>query len=157
MCIRDRQAIDIEETRATVRKEERIIDTLEPVMNQHRLIINKDVIDWDYNSNPDAAPEHRVLYMLFYQMSRMCREKFAVKHDDRIDALAQGVQYFSDALAISAYETVKLRRQEEFLDDQDAWLDDPQSAVNHMVFGMTLDQKRQARGHSGKKSVPTWV
>ena len=95
--------------------------------------------------------------MLFYQMSRMCREKFAVKHDDRIDALAQGVQYFSDALAISAYETVKQRRQEEFLDDQDAWLDDPQSAVNHMVFGMTLDQKRQARGHSGKKSVPTWV
>ena len=152
-----KQAIDIEETRATVRKEERIIDTLEPVMNQHRLIINKDVIDWDYNSNPDAAPEHRMLYMLFYQMSRMCREKFAVKHDDRIDALAQGVQYFSDALAISAYETVKLRRQEEFLDDQDAWLDDPQSAVNHMVMGMTLDQKRQARGHSGKKSVPTWV
>jgi hypothetical protein len=126
-------------------------------MNQHRLIINKDVIDWDYNSNKEAAPETRLLYMLFYQMSRMCRMKFAVKHDDRIDALAQGVQYFTDALAISAYETVKTQRQEDFLDQQQAWLDDPQSACNHLVFGMNLDQRQQARGKNGGKSVPTWV
>ena len=33
--------IGIEEVRATVRKEERIIDALEPVMNQHRLIIDR--------------------------------------------------------------------------------------------------------------------
>jgi hypothetical protein len=155
--IQTKQSIDIEETRATVRKEERIIDTLEPVMNQHRLIINKDVIDWDYNSNKEAAPETRLLYMLFYQMSRMCRMKFAVKHDDRIDALAQGVQYFTDSLAISAYETVKQQKHEDFLDQQQAWLDDPQSACNHLVFGMNLDQRQQARGKNGGKSVPTWV
>ena len=40
----------------------------------------------------------RLEYMLGYQMSRMCREKGAVKHDDRIDALSQGVQWFIDAL-----------------------------------------------------------
>ena len=152
-----KQPIDIEEVRATVRKEERIIDTLEPVMNQHRLIINKSVIDWDYNSNPDDPPENRLLYMLFYQMSRMTREKFAVKHDDRLDSLAQGVKYFTDALAISAYETVKLRKQEEWSDLMESWSEDPQSAANHMVLGMTLDQKRQARGKNSGKSVPTWV
>ena len=152
-----RQAIHIEETRATVRKEERIIDTLEPVMNQHRLVINKDVIDWDYNSNKDAPPEVRMLYMLFYQMSRMCREKFAVKHDDRLDALAQGVQYYTDALAISAYETVKAEKREEWNDLMDAWADDPQQACNHMVFGMNLDQRRQARGKNSGKSLPNWV
>ena len=70
-----KQAIDIEEVRANVRKEDRIIDSLEPVLNQHRLVVNRSVIDWDYNSNKDAAPEERLLYMLFYQMSRMCREK----------------------------------------------------------------------------------
>ena len=152
-----RQSIHIEETRATVRKEERIIDTLEPVMNQHRLVINKDVIDWDYNSNKDAPPEVRMLYMLFYQMSRMCREKFAVKHDDRLDALAQGVQYYTDALAISAYETVKAEKREEWNDLMDAWADDPQQACNHMVFGMNLDQRRQARGKNSGKSLPNWV
>ena len=78
-----KQAIDIEEVRANVRKEDRIIDSLEPVMNQHRLVVDRSVIEWDYSSNKDAAPEDRLLYMLFYQMSRMCREKGAVKHDDR--------------------------------------------------------------------------
>ena len=151
-----KQAIGIEETRATIRKEERIIDTLEPVMNQHRLIINRDVVDWDYNSNAEAAPEERLMYMLFYQMSRMCREKFAIKHDDRLDALAQGVKYFQDALAISAYETVKMQKQEDWNDMIEAWNDNPQEAANHLVMGMNLDQRRQARGVS-KGYKTTWI
>ena len=65
-------AIHIEETRATVRKEDRIIDSLEPVLNQHRLVIDRSVVDWDYKSNPDLPPEERLMYMLFFQMSRMC-------------------------------------------------------------------------------------
>ena len=152
-----KQAIDIEEVRANVRKEDRIIDTLEPVLNQHKLIVNRSVVEWDFNSNKEAAPETRLLYMLFYQMSRMCREKGAVRHDDRLDSLAQGVKYFTDALAISAYESVKQRRQEDWNDMLESWLDDPESAVNHMAFGMNLDQRKQARQLSGKKSVPTWV
>ena len=40
---------------------------------------------------------------------------------------------------------------------KESWQDDPASACNHLVLGMTLDQKRQARGKSGGKSVPTWV
>ncbi len=152
-----KQAIDVEEIRANVRKEDRIIDALEPVLNQHRLICDRKVIDWDYNSNKDEAPELRLLYMLFYQMSRMCREKGAVKHDDRLDALAQGVKYFTDALSISAYEMVKARNREEWQDILDTWTDDPQSAANHMVLGMNLDQRKQARGYSGKNKTPTWV
>jgi len=152
-----KQAIDIEEVRANVRKEDRIIDTLEPVLNQHKLIVNRSVVEWDFNSNKEAAPETRLLYMLFYQMSRMCREKGAVRHDDRLDSLAQGVKYFTDALAISAYEVVKLRKQEDWNDLQESWLDDPQAAANHMAFGFNLDQRRQARQLAGKKSVPTWV
>jgi hypothetical protein len=151
-----KQAIDVEEVRANVRKEDRIIDSLEPVMNQHRLIIDRGLVEWDYNSNKDAPPEERILYMLFYQMSRMCREKGAVKHDDRLDSLAQGVKYFTDALSISAHETVKLRKQEDWQDMLDSWLDDPQSAANHMVFGMDLAQRQQARGLAGKGSTPLW-
>jgi hypothetical protein len=152
-----KQAIDIEEVRANVRKEDRIIDALEPVLNQHRLIVDRGVVEWDYKSNPDAPPEDRLLYMLFYQMSRMCREKGAVKHDDRLDSLAQGVKYFTESLAISAYETVKLRRQEDFQDLIECWLDDPQQAANHMCLGMSLEQRKKARGYAGKKPVPTWV
>jgi hypothetical protein len=151
-----KQAIDIEEVRANVRKEDRIIDSLEPVLNQHRLVIDRSVIEWDFKSNPQAAPEERLLYMLFYQMSRMCREKGAIRHDDRIDALAQGVQYYTDALGISALEAIKNRKRDEWNSMIEEMIDDPQASANHMVFGMNLDQRQQAKGNS-KNSVPTWV
>jgi hypothetical protein len=155
--IQTKQAIDVEEVRANVRKEDRIIDTLEPVMNQHRLIVDRSVVEWDYASNKDAPPEDRLLYMLFYQMSRMCREKGAVKHDDRLDSLAQGVKYFTDAMSISAYEAVKARRQEDWQDLLETFLDDPQSATDHLVLGFDLTQRRAARGAKGGRGIPTWV
>ena len=154
--VQTKQNIDVEEVRANVRKEDRIIDALEPVLNQHRLVIDRGLIDWDYNSNKDAPPEERLLYMLFYQFSRMCREKGAVKHDDRLDSLAQGVKYFTDAMAISANQEIAKRKFEEWKDLEQAWKDDPQSAANHMVLGMSYKQRQQARGLS-KNSVPTWV
>ena len=154
--VQTKQNIDVEEVRANVRKEDRIIDALEPVLNQHRLVIDRGLIDWDYNSNKDAPPEERLLYMLFYQFSRMCREKGAVKHDDRLDSLAQGVKYFTDAMAISANQEIAKRKFEEWQDLEQAWKDDPQSAANHMVLGMSYKQRQQARGKT-KNSVPTWV
>ena len=126
------------------------------MLNQHRLIVDRSVVDWDYKSNPDEAPEHRLLYMLFYQMSRMCREKGAVKHDDRLDCLAQGVKYFTDALSISANEAIKLRKQDEWNDLLEGFLDDPQSSANHMVFGMNLQQRKEASGKATGKPLPTW-
>ena len=152
-----KQAIDIEEVRANVRKEDRIIDSLEPVLNQHRLVVNRSVIDWDYNSNKDAAPEERLLYMLFYQMSRMCREKGAVKHDDRLDCLAQGVKYFTDALAISANQAMIERRRDDWNDLQESWLENPQEAANHLALGMDLQTRRKARNLNGDKRSHRWV
>ena len=152
-----KQAIDVEEVRANVRKEDRIIDALEPVMNQHRLIVDRSVVEWDYNSNKDAAPEERLLYMLFYQMSRMCREKGAVKHDDRLDSLAQAVKYFTDAMGISAYEAVKQRKQEDWNDMLETFLDDPVAATNHLALGFNLDQRKQARGKTKTSATPLWV
>ena len=151
-----KQPLNVEETRANVRKEDRIIDTLEPVLNQHRLVVDKSVIEWDYASNPDTAPEKRLEYMLFYQMSRMCREKGAVRHDDRIDALAQGVQYFIDALSISAQQEIITRRQKDWQDIIAHWEDDIDCFANHMVFNMDMDQRRQSRGEA-QNGVETWV
>jgi hypothetical protein len=133
-----KQAIDIEEVRANVRKEDRIID-------------------WDYNSNKDEAPELRLMYMLFYQMSRMCREKGAVKHDDRLDALAQGVKYFTDALSISAQEAVNMRKRDEWNSMLQDFLDDPHSSANHIVMGMDRTQRDKAKGKDTGKPLPTWV
>ena len=151
-----KQGIDIEEVRANVRKEDRIIDSLEPILNQHRLVIDRSVVEKDFKSNPDAAPEERLLYMLFYQMSRMCREKGAIRHDDRLDALSQGIKYYTDAMGISALEAIKDRKRTEWNAMLEEFFDDPQSSANHLVLGMNLTQRQQAKG-SSKNSVPTWV
>jgi len=156
-CQNTQTLLNIEETRANVRKEDRIIDSLEPVLNQHRLVVDPSVILWDYKSNPDGAPETRLQYMLFYQMSRMCREKGAVKHDDRIDALAQGVKYYTDALALNANREITRRKIDDWNDTLSAMMDDPQTLTNHMVFGMDVNQRREARGRKSGKTLPQWV
>ena len=151
-----KQSIHVEETRANVRKEDRIIDTLEPVLNQHRLVVDKKVIEWDYTSNPDAPPERRLQYMLFYQLSRMCREKGAVRHDDRIDALSQGVKYFTDSLSISAQQQIIDRKRDEWVDLITNWQDDQDCFADHLVFNMNMEQRRESRGDT-KNGVHTWV
>ena len=154
--VQNKQHLDVEEVRASVRKEDRIIDSLEPILNQHRLVVDRSVIDWDYNSNKDAPPEQRILYMLFYQMSRMCREKGAVKHDDRIDCLAQGVKYFTDAMSISALDVVRERKLQEWNQLLADSIEYPQESANHLVLGMNAEQRAQSRGIADN-SVPNWV
>jgi len=149
--------IDVEEVRANVRKEDRIIDALEPVLNQHRLVVDRSVIEWDYKSNKKEAPELRLLYMLFYQMSRMCREKGAVKHDDRLDCLAQGVKYFTDAMSINAHDAIRLRKREEWNSMLEDFLTSPHRSADHLVLGMNKEQRDQANGLDDNNSVPTWV
>ena len=85
------------------------------------------------------------------------REKGAVKHDDRLDALAQGVKYFTDALSISAQEAVNLRKREEWNSLLEDFIERPHRSANHLVFGMNKDQRDQAIGLEDGKSLPTWV
>ena len=154
--IQTKQNIDIEEIRANVRKEDRIIDSLEPVLNQHRLVVDRAVIDWDYTSNKDSAPESRLLYMLFYQMSRMCRQKGAVKHDDRLDCLAQGVKYFTDALSISAADQIAMRKRDEFANMLAEYIDNPQASANHLVLGFDLEQRQECMGLDDYNDHHNW-
>lgn len=74
--------------RATIQKERRIIDILEPVMNQHRLVINKSLIKKDFET------AEKPQYSLFYQLTRLTNMKGALVHDDRLDALAGAVAYW---------------------------------------------------------------
>ena len=90
-------------------------------------------------------------------MSRMCREKGAVKHDDRLDCLAQGVQYYTDALSISAHNVVKERKREEWNSILQDFIESPQNSANHMMLGMNKEQRDRARGQETGKPVPTWV
>lgn len=102
---------------SSVSKEQRIVDTLEPVLNQHRLIVCPSVIEADYESVKTRDGERAPLYRLFYQMSRMVRAKGALSQDDRIDALAGAVAYWMKVLAKDT-ERSALEHKERQLDEE---------------------------------------
>jgi hypothetical protein len=104
--------VTIEEIRSNVQKEKRIIDTLEPVMNQHRLVIDPKVIEKDYKTVQDYPVETQSRYMLFHQMTRITKDRGALIHDDRLDALQMAVQYWVDFMAADAEMEIRTRKEE---------------------------------------------
>jgi hypothetical protein len=104
--------VTIEEVRHSKQKELRIIDTLEPVMNQHRLVIDPKVIIRDYDSVQHMPPEKAAKYMLTYQMTRITKARGALAHDDRLDVLAMAVQYWVDQMASDADSAMRERKSE---------------------------------------------
>lgn len=58
-------------------------------------------------------PEQALKRQLFYQMSRITRDRGALAYDDRIDALAMAVAYWVELMGQDEEE--KMRQREEML------------------------------------------
>ena len=91
--------VEIEEVRHSIQKERRIIDTIEPVLSSHRLVVDRRLIEQDFQSTQHLPPEKALKYQLFYQLSRITRQKGALVHDDRLDVLSMAVGYWAEQMA----------------------------------------------------------
>lgn len=107
----------VTEVKSKGQKELRICDVLEPIMGSHRLIINAAAIVQDYQTASDKDGVRNPIYSLFYQMTRISRERGALAHDDRLDALAIGVQFFVESMAKDANKGER-EVTEEWLEEQ---------------------------------------
>ena len=96
--------VSIEEVRHSIQKEKRIIDTLEPVMNSHRLIVDDKIIIEDFNAE--------LKHQLFYQMTRLTRDRGSLAFDDRLDALAIAVNYWTEVMDRDAEMALEDHRNE---------------------------------------------
>ena len=107
-------SVTVEEVRHNKQKELRIIDTLEPLMNSHRLILDPRVIIHDYDSirNNGGSTADNLSYLLLYQLSRLTRDKGSLRHDDRLDALSMACGYWVEQMAQSVDEAVDALREE---------------------------------------------
>ena len=104
----------ITEVKHTKQKELRIIDTLEPILMRHKLIVNQSVIESDYRRY-----EQGQTYSLIYQMTRICRDKNAIAHDDRLDAVTMATAYWLSSMDIDGdkKEEGSERSIEEMMDE----------------------------------------
>lgn len=108
---------EVVEIRHNTQKERRIIDTLEPVMNQHRLVVCKSVIKDDRESVVIYPLEKQQQYSLFYQLTRITKDRGCLSHDDRLDCLAMWVADCLDFLMVDADEEIRERQAREFDDE----------------------------------------
>ena len=104
----------ISEVKNYAQKEARIIDTLEPVMMKHKLVVNTQVITDDF-----AVYEMNQQYSLFYQMTRLSRDRGSLAHDDRLDALTMAIKYWLDQMD----RDEQVGRNEIIEEQLEQWLD----------------------------------
>jgi hypothetical protein len=102
----------IEEIRHSTQKEKRIIDTLEPVLNQHRLVIDPRIIREDHESTLQMPSEVACKYQGLYQLTRITRDRGSLSHDDRLDALAMAVAYWVEHMAKDQDKAVQESRDD---------------------------------------------
>lgn len=132
----------ITEVKNYAQKEARIIDTLEPVMMRHKLILHKQVILDDYQVYENAPA-----YSLIYQMTRLSRDRGALAHDDRLDALCMAVAYWLEVMDRDEEQGV-LEQMEARLEQ---WLD-PEKGIFYR------DETNQMRpmGRTEAKRISTY-
>ena len=133
----------VENIRNNKTKEFRIIDTLEPVMNSHRLIIDRKIVEKDYRSNTNEAPERKLKLQLFYQMSRITRHKGSLVHDDILDALSGAVSYWTDYMSADEDRNIQSRKDELLRLHLDEWGSSLNKTITQTAMGMSMDQIKQ--------------
>lgn len=116
--------VRVTDDRQNQMKEMRIVDTLEPLMSQHKLVMATEVLAKDgpgpeFNRGVDQKP----YYYLMYQISRMAREKGAVRQDDRIDALAGACAYWVEQMSRDSEQAAKDSREEALNKELEKFMD----------------------------------
>ena len=94
-------------------KEGRIIDTLEPVMAQHRLVLDEDL------AKREARTEDHT-FSLLYQLTHITRDRGALRHDDRLDALSGAVAHYMRSMGQDVDEAARgvlRQRMDDEIDD----------------------------------------
>lgn len=149
--IRNEYPVHIEEVRHNIQKERRIIDTLEPVLNQHRLIVDRSVIERDFNDavrKGDRAEQTK--YQLFWQMTHITQDRGSLGHDDRLDALAMLVGYFVNCMSVDRDRAIQARQVRELERELKVFLTHGRSLSKHMGAGVLVKTPME---HSSLKRV----
>ena len=143
-------ACRIEPVRANQRKELRIIDTLAPVMQTHRLAIDRRVLEADNAIIANSKDDRDSSYSFQIQLSRLTHDRGSLLHDDRADVTATAVQWLQEQAAQDQREMAEARMMEMIeatIADENGWM---LMNPDRQALGMTIEQCREAEAMSGR-------
>jgi hypothetical protein len=136
----------IESVSVSMQKERRICQVLGPVIQQHKLVVNSDLIRKDY-LEAERSTEGGHERSLMYQISRITEERNAISKDDRIDALALAVQFFSEAAAQDQQLKASERAYELWQNQIEMASDETGASIDALAMG--LPRKSISRSYGG--------
>jgi hypothetical protein len=133
-------AVGIEEFKVSGQKEHRIINILEPIMAQHRLVMDTEVL-----KNKDNQ----------IQITRMQEKRGALKHDDRVDVLAAAVSYWTEALAVDPEREMVNRQEEDYRNKVKDWMSNKRSLgiLGDRISGAVLLNGKEPKENKFGKSI----
>jgi hypothetical protein len=118
----------LSEVKSKGQKELRIIDTLEPVISNHRLVCTPECIKDDFDS---ANRINEIKYCCMYQLTRITQDRGALLADDRLDSVAIGVGHLVDLMDINVSDGI-----EQVTED---WLENAMESLMGMATGRVND------------------
>lgn len=121
----------IEEVKHSTQKEKRIIDTIEPVMARHKLVIDPAVIEEDYRSAQRYEQAVRLSKQLIHQMTRVTTDRGSLKHDDRLDALAMAVGYWVEQMSRDEQLGIDMEIEQALQKELDDFIDLCKTGPSH--------------------------
>lgn len=111
----------VEDIHEVGQKELRIIDTLEPIMARHRLVVNEQVWFDDIAQTQKYAVDHRTVYTLWNQLTKITRDRDALIHDDRLDSLAGAVRPWIEAIAVDEDKRIAQKATDDSMEFMNGW------------------------------------
>lgn len=125
----------VEEVKHSSQKERRIIDTIEPLMNRHKLVIDRKVIEDDYRTAQAYDSDNKFTKTLVYQMTRINYERGALKHDDRLDALAIALGYWAEVVGRDDQKGIQVEKDRLLKKELDRFLNRAVSPLGRPLTG----------------------
>jgi hypothetical protein len=102
----------VEGDHVTGQKELRIIDSIEPALSAHRIILDLAVVKGAIQDRSRSYDPEAGLKANFYQLTRLTRDRGSLKYDDRVDALAGAVRYWTERMSTDIQEAATERDHE---------------------------------------------
>ena len=118
-----------------MQKERRIADTLAPLTQQHRLIVNAAAISASWTA-AERDPESGHQRSLFFQLSRLTADRGCLEWDDRADVLSFGASHFTESARQDQERQAEARK--EAIEDLylAAWFDETGALIDSLCMGL---------------------